>query len=201
MSFNSDLFERIRIHPEPDAPVSADATPCDHENCRKAGEFRAPMGRGHEGRYFCFCIDHVREYNAHYNYFAGMSDEAVARFQKDAITGHRPTWGMGTQRPAGAHRADQAEMEEDILGLFRNRFAQKSASRAAPVRPQVARPTLRALNAMGLDEHADPASIRQRYKDLVKRLHPDANGGDRSSEDKLREIINAYKHLRTVRRA
>ena len=201
MNFNSDLFERIRIHNESDAPASPDTTPCDHEGCTKGGEFRAPMGRGNEGRYFCFCIDHVREYNAHYNYFAGMSDEAVARFQKDAITGHRPTWGMGTHHPAGTHRADQATMEEDILGLFRSRFAQKSASRAAPARPQVARPTLRALNAMGLDEHADPASVRQRYKDLVKRLHPDANGGDRSSEDKLREIINAYKHLRTIRRA
>ena len=52
-----------------------------------------------------------------------------------------------------------------------------------------------------LEESADPAAIRARYKELVKRLHPDANGGDRSREEKLREIIQAYKHLRTARLA
>ncbi|MCC2100522.1 MAG: DnaJ domain-containing protein, partial [Hyphomicrobiales bacterium] len=51
----------------------------------------------------------------------------------------------------------------------------------------------------GLDETADPAAIKARYKELVKRLHPDANGGDRSSEDKLREIIRAYNYLRTAK--
>ena len=56
------------------------------------------MGRLREGQYFCFCLDHVREYNATYNYFNGMSDEAVLRYQKDALTGHRPTWKMGANR-------------------------------------------------------------------------------------------------------
>ena len=43
---------------------------------------------------------------------------------------------------------------------------------------------------------ATPAKIKARYKELVKRHHPDANGGDRSSEERLREIIQAYNYLR-----
>ena len=56
------------------------------------------MGRLREGQYFCFCLDHVREYNATYNYFNGMTDEAVRLYQKEALTGHRPTWKMGANR-------------------------------------------------------------------------------------------------------
>jgi DnaJ-class molecular chaperone len=56
---------------------------------------------------------------------------------------------------------------------------------------------LKALHTLDLDAKATEASIKARYKDLVKRHHPDANGGDRSSEEKLREIIKAYNFLRS----
>ena len=56
---------------------------------------KVSLRRLREGEYWRFCLEHVRQYNHSYNYFAGMSDEAVARFQKDAITGHRPTWKLG----------------------------------------------------------------------------------------------------------
>jgi DnaJ-class molecular chaperone len=55
---------------------------------------------------------------------------------------------------------------------------------------------LKALMTLELDGSATQAKIKARYKDLVKRHHPDANGGDRSSEDRLREIIQAYNYLR-----
>ena len=70
------------------------------------GEFRAPMGRLREGQYFCFCLDHVREYNATYNYFDGMTDDAVARWMKDDTIGHRPTWAMGVNRAGKPFRED-----------------------------------------------------------------------------------------------
>ena len=68
---------------------------CGWPGCRAAGTHRAPKGRGRDGEYLFFCLDHVREYNHSYNYFAGMSDDEVAAWQKAAITGHRPTWKMG----------------------------------------------------------------------------------------------------------
>ncbi|SNB78364.1 DnaJ domain-containing protein [Rhodoblastus acidophilus] len=145
------------------------------------------MGRLREGQYFCFCLDHVREYNATYNYFNGMSDEDVLRFQKDAVTGHRPTWKMGADRngAADAGMADPFHMQGGKPGKNRT-----------PRHGVVAR---KALHVLDLDDDAGPAEIKARYKDLVKRLHPDANGGDRSNEDRLREIINAYNVLRSFR--
>jgi hypothetical protein len=159
------------------------------------------MGRLREGQYFFFCLDHVREYNASYNYFAGMSDEAVARYQKDAVVGHRPTWNMGVNKAANKSRSESEEnarAHADPLGLYR-RMA--GAGAAAPTKPQHNPTALWALDSLGLDDTADAQSIKARYKELVKRLHPDANGGDRSSEDKLREIIRAYKYLRSARLA
>jgi DnaJ-class molecular chaperone len=79
--------------------------------------------------------------------------------------------------------------------------ARAKAGRAAPSPPRHGVASAKALDTLGLDASADSAAIRARYKELVKRLHPDANGGDRSREEKLREIIQAYKHLRTARLA
>ena len=199
MNLNSRIFDRIRVKTAP-APVPvAETVKCDHPGCAKAGEFRAPMGRDREGQYFSFCMDHVREYNASYNYFTGMSDDAVAKYQKAALTGHRPTWTMGMNRAAGPYREDGV----DPAYSFRDISAARPARRASrqPSQPAVNQAGLIALDRLGLDHSANPPAIKARYKELVKRLHPDANGGDRSSEDKLREIIRAYKYLRTAKLA
>ena len=148
------------------------------------------MGRDREGQFFCFCLDHVREYNARYNYFNGMSDEAVSQWMKDAMVGHRPTWAMGKG----------AEAEVARSGAAGARFSRRKAP-AAPKTPRYGIAAQKHLAALDLDDTADPEAIRVRYKELVKRLHPDANGGDRSSEGKLREIIQAYKHLRSAKLA
>ena len=58
---------------------------------------------------------------------------------------------------------------------------------------------LKALFTLELDANATVTTIKARYKELVKRHHPDANGGDRSSEEKLREIIQAYNYLRSAK--
>lgn len=201
MNLNSRLFDSIRVKPTPKESVAPAQIRCDHPGCPKVGEFRAPMGRDREGQYFCFCLDHVREYNATYNYFNGMSDDAVAQYQKDALVGHRPTWNMGVNRAGRGHREDGTEPggDADPLGMFRGRPGFPGA--AAPRRPRYSDATMKALALLDLDEAADLDLVKARYKELVKRLHPDANGGDRSSEDKLREIIRAYKFLKTVKMA
>jgi hypothetical protein len=201
MDLNSRLFDRIRVKPAPKQPARASQPLCNHPGCREPGEFRAPMGRLREGQYFCFCLDHVREYNASYNYFNGMSPEAVAVYQRDALVGHRPTWSMGSNRTAKNFReeGDDPSSPGDSLGMFRNHAAGPPFRN--PAKPRYGVAALKALDQLGLDDGADPASIKARYKDLVKRLHPDANGGDRSNEEKLREIIRAYNYLRTVKPA
>src|ERR1700753_690698 len=95
MKFDSPLFDRIRVKPDEDRRLRSSLPSCDWPGCAHGATHRAPKGRDHEREYWRFCLDHVREYNSSYNFFAGMSDDAVARYQKDAITGHRPTWKMG----------------------------------------------------------------------------------------------------------
>lgn len=195
MDLNSPLFDRIRTRREPREEKRESGPRCAFPGCDAEGAYRAPMGRLREGQYFCFCLDHVREYNATYNYFNGMNDADVARYMKDAVVGHRPTWSMGTRRGDAGFR-EEGGATEDPLGIHRERFR---AARPQKRTPRYAPATMRAFEALGLDETAGAEAVRTRYKELVKRLHPDANGGDRSREEKLREIIHAYKTLKAAR--
>jgi hypothetical protein len=199
MNLNSRLFDSIRVKRSSKEEVAPAQIRCSHPGCTRLGEFRAPMGRDREGQFFTFCLEHVREYNATYNYFNGMSDDAVAKYQKEALVGHRPTWNMGVNRGARGHREDRDQTETDPLGMFRGRPGFEAAP--VPRGPRYSDATMKALALLDLDDTADMETVKTRYKELVKRLHPDANGGDRSSEDKLREIIRAYKFLKTVKLA
>ena len=203
MNLNSRLFDNIRVGTsrKKTAPVKEPQHPsCAHPGCTKPGIHRAPMGRDREGQFFCFCIDHVREYNATYNYFDGMSDDAVAKYQKEALVGHRPTWDMGVKNGKGTRESGAAPNGgDDPLGIYRQRFHRGVPTSAQP--PRYSQATMKALYALELDDTATQTIVKVRYKELVKRHHPDANGGDRSCEDKLREIIRAYNYLKTVKLA
>jgi len=203
MDLNSPLFDRIRTRPRAEPALGAGSEPvCGHPGCLLPGSFRAPQGRGREGQYFHFCLDHVRAYNASYNYFKDMTDEAVAAFQKADLYGHRPTWRMGvdcTQADAADRLGatfDGAAMH-DPFGLFGARGFSKQQQEANR-EPRIGNAARKALDTLGVERGADKAAVKARYKELVKRLHPDANGGDRSREDQLRAIINAYNYLRTA---
>ena len=204
MDFNSRLFDRIRIKPGGDAPRESASEPaCEKIGCGQAGAFRAPKGRGKEGQYWRFCLDHVREYNASYNYFTGMTDDAVAAFQKDAVVGHRPTWTMGVNAAGKAQPGSETRPNDweylDPLGILRGEGARPTRRPAPePPKPRYSGPVRRALDTLGLDETASRAAIKAQYKGLVKKFHPDAHGGDRSFEERLRDIIKAHDTLKAA---
>jgi hypothetical protein len=195
MKFDSPLFDRIRVKPTEDRRRSADAPCCDWKGCGNTATHRAPKGRTRENEYWRFCLEHVREYNHSYNYFSGMSDDAVLKYQKDAITGHRPTWKMGTGNHPGPELGTDAA--RDPFNVFREFGARTKAAPAEPPRA-IRNAEPKALHQLGLDVGADKTEIKARFKLLVKRHHPDANGGDRAMEDKLREIIQAYNYLKSA---
>lgn len=206
MDSDSKFFDRIRIKPrtaQKPAVVRETQPPCGWPDCDKPGTHRAPKGRGQERDYWHFCIDHVREYNASYNYFSGMSDDAVARYQKDALTGHRPTWKMGANSGVkGKAVPDEIDITMDPFGVFselngRTRPGPDPAAKAET--RKVFNAERKALQVMGLGSSASAEEIKTKYKALVKQHHPDANGGDRSTEDRLIEIIKAYNYLKTLR--
>src|SRR5271168_196118 len=96
MKTNSPLFDRIRVKPDKDRRLRAELPACQWPKCDAPATHRAPKGRLRDSEYWQFCLEHVREYNNSYNFFAGMSDDAIAQYQKEALTGHRPTWKMGS---------------------------------------------------------------------------------------------------------
>ncbi len=199
MSSDSPLFDSIRVKPDKDRRPRPHAPACDWPGCASPATHRAPKGRMREKEYWRFCLDHVREYNHSYNFFAGMSTEDIARYQKDAVTGHRPTWKMGMTGGRKGGRADPGGFyADDPLGLFGEVGAGPDGGRRRSEARTVRNAERKALETLGLEADASAQEVKVRFKVLVKRHHPDANGGDRSSEDRLREIIQAYNYLKTV---
>jgi curved DNA-binding protein CbpA len=205
MKLDSKYFDSIRVAPRrarEEDEITRRLPRCEWKGCGRPAPYRAPKGRGRDGEYFMFCIDHVRQYNAGYNYFDGMSDAEVTSFQKEAITGHRPTWRVGanawapgTRAPASIFRngARSGLRADDPHGLFAWRARRAGeGSQKRHLRPL----ERKSLEALDLPSTATRHDIKARFKELVKRHHPDANGGDKRSEDKLREIIQAYNYLK-----
>jgi len=195
----SRYFEKIRIRPDPDAELKSRAPRCQWDGCEEAGTHRAPVGRMKEGEYFRFCFHHVREYNKNFNYFSGLGNEEIARFQKEALTGHRPTWRMGSgggmrfapeYSQARSGSASYYSRVRDPFNFFSTRRVDNPRER------KLKSLEAKAMETLGLGAKATGAEIKARYKELVKRHHPDANGGDRSSEDRFRDVLQAYRVLK-----
>lgn len=167
---------------------------CASPDCDQPGEFKAPRhnraGGGQEWQWLC--LDHVRAFNAGYNYYDGMTPEEIARTQ-----GAHPSWERGTR--AFASNAYARGDVEDPFGILSMRFGKGAFARAATRSGRVLSTKDRdALSVLRLDEEASLADIRRRYTELVRQYHPDANGGDRTHERKLQDVIDAYTHLKSA---
>jgi curved DNA-binding protein CbpA len=204
MKLDSKHFDKIRMRNRTKSTKFTSAEPvgpiCQWDGCEAKGVHRAPVGRHADGQYFLFCFDHVREYNKGYNYFSGLSDSEIARYQKEALTGHRPTWGVGVNKSAKngpnyanarSGSATQAKMR-DPFGFFNETRTRRPPPRQRKVKSLESK----AFETLNLSEEASSAAIKKRYKELVKKHHPDANGGDRASEERFRAVIQAYQLLK-----
>jgi len=158
------------------------ARPCDHAGCAAAGDFRAPRSRADLQHFYWFCLSHVRAYNAAWNFYAGMSEaEIEAEIRSDTVW-QRPTWPLGSRIGARAHpRCDLDEAAEPTRESMRKR----------PLSPEE--------ESLAVFELVPPLTfptLKARYKELVKRHHPDAHGGDKEAEEKLKVINQAYATLK-----
>jgi hypothetical protein len=198
MKLDSKYFDSVRAKPAGESLAPKAGPTCQWKGCQSAGLYKAPVGRGLEGKYYLFCLDHVRQFNSSYNYFEGWSTAEVEAFQKDAVIGHRPTWKAGMSGGIRGYR-HKAGSGGSFTGAFTDPHSvlggRLGRNRVAPGR-RLKPLERKSLEALGLDEGADRARIKARFKELVKRHHPDANGGDKRSENKLREIIQAYNYLK-----
>jgi hypothetical protein len=184
---------RVKRGAKTAARETDDATPCDHIGCARPGLHRAPKGRDNSNQFWHFCVEHAADYNKRWDYFSGMSDGEFKDYLAREEVGHRPTWTFRSGRLDRYSAAMRSARRGDPFSLFGSGDPDAAP---APRARRLTRLQVMALEAMSLDENADAVTIRTRYADLVKRWHPDSNGGDRSAETNLQRVIKAYQHLK-----
>ncbi len=171
---------------------------CDYQGCHAPAATRAPKSRDLPFDHYWFCQAHAAEYNRNWNFFAGMSEgEIRARVEEDQATGGRPTWSF----KSGARNREAAATRgvfRDPHGVFGPGLTAEQTARAAWDR-RLGKLERAAIADLDLEPGVDGPAIRARYLELVKRCHPDANGGDRSAETKLQRVIKAYKTLQKAK--
>lgn len=202
MKLESKLFDAIRIRPRREEKPQVETPRCAWEGCDQPGLYKAPKGHRAEGQYHNFCLEHVRHYNTAFNFFAGMSKDELEETlhapprpdsRSSFATGQAGMRSSSTARTAGMR---PGERFGDPFGVFaRYRWRQGKTEPSERVRP-LNEPDRRALETLGITGRAKSDEIKSAYKALVKLHHPDANGGNRASEDRLRAIIAAYSHLK-----
>jgi DnaJ-domain-containing protein 1 len=175
---------------------------CDHAGCRTAATARAPKSRELMNEHYWFCQAHAAEYNKQWNFFAGMSDEQVAEVQAARVTGERPTWSFkasNRSREAQAGNGDPGAFADpfSLFGMGASTVQHKPRADGR----QLGKMERGALADLDLDDTAEPKAIKKRYHELLKRCHPDSNGGDRSAEHKLQRVIQAWKTLKKAKLA
>ena len=169
---------------------------CSAHGCREPGEFRAPLKPGDfdgPGAWRWLCLEHVREHNARYNFFNGMTPEEIEAAQSPIAGWERATRAFShVGADSGPAWRDFADPLDAIAARFRPEARRRAVDRFTAAERH-------ALGVMGLNDDADRTALRRRYSELVRRYHPDRNGGDRSHERKLGQVIEAYQTLKVAR--
>ncbi|HET6158876.1 MAG TPA: J domain-containing protein [Dongiaceae bacterium] len=186
---------------EPETPPQP--THCQHPDCDLPGVYRAPKSRAQLNEYFWFCLDHVRDYNKAWDYYAGMTQAEIERQVRNDVVGQRPTWPLGkwgAHGPGGRTYTARSTFIPDDVAEALNGAARAKEQRERENRRRNARLSKeeQALAILELTAPVTMQEIRTRYRTLVKKLHPDANGGDKSAEERLKVVNQAYSTLKAA---
>ncbi len=167
---------------------------CDHPDCGEKGEFRAPKSRASLEDYYWFCLEHVRAYNAQWDYYKGMNALEIENALRFQAVWERPSWPFAQNTKNHDRKAKSAFRhfwEEDD-----NEEAEAMHARAASKSDPRFKAELEALRELGLFPPVDFAVIKKRYRALVKRHHPDVKKGD-EAEEKIKRLNAAFTLLKS----
>jgi len=173
--------------------IPPDAAPvCQVAGCSEAGIYKAPKSRDELHDYRWLCLDHIREHNKQWDFFAGFDREQIESFIRDAVTGHRPTWNR-------ENRVNKQQFQQLQDALYE--FMHFGAKAPKPV-PQLSAKLRKALATMDMEYPCTARELKKQYRTLVKKHHPDVNKGNKQSEEKFKQITAAYQilleHIKTT---
>ena len=172
--------------PDPAAPAGRG---CDMPGCPHAGGYRAPKSRHHLNDYHWFCLDHVRAYNAGWDFYKGMTPADIEAQLRSDTGWQRPTWPLGSL----GHTAWDDDVLRDPLHILASARVNQARRTASEAPAELREP----LATLGLSWPTTLDAVKTRYKELAKRHHPDANGGSRAAEERLKVINLAYAAVRS----
>ena len=161
---------------------------CMAEGCLDRGTHPAPKNRHELRSHIWFCLNHIRMFNSQWNYYDGLEGEALEREIKRATTWERPSWKFGTGPSA---KMPNYQHFEDKFSFF-----DEPETKTHIAAQNLTAEEKKAYALLELEPCADENIIKQKYKALAKKLHPDHNRSDPTAEDRLKEINLAYAVLR-----
>lgn len=154
---------------------------CHIQGCTKNGEFPAPKSRNMLRDYYWLCLEHIREYNASWDYFKNMDRNDIEEYKNNSLHGHRPSWGMGTNNNEQIVKINQA---------LHDYFSLDDA-------PKLKLPDniIESLHKLQLTYPITREKLQKQYKKLAKKHHPDVNNNCKFAEEKFKEIQKSYETL------
>jgi len=167
---------------------------CDWNNCDKTGKYKAPLEKDNSKDFRMLCLDHVKEFNKNWNYFSGMSDEQICDFIKSDMTWHKPTQSFSSSdnffkilwNNALKDELDKVKLDNNYNYMRKFKYNNND---------------IKAFSILGISVGLKWEKIQEKFKKLVKKLHPDMNAGNKKFEDKLKIITLAYTQLKNTYRA
>ena len=160
---------------------------CDWNNCFEIGEYKAPIEKDNSKNYRLLCLNHIKEFNKNWNYFAGMNDDQICEFLKSDLTWHKPTQSFSSSDNFFKILWNNALKNEFDKSKLKDQFNFNHND-------------IRAFGILGVSVGLKWSKIQEKFKKLVKKLHPDMNAGNKKYEDKLKIITLAYTQLKNTYR-
>lgn len=196
ISVSADKKKRTRGRRGMSGAFETSTRECEHDGCTEQGQYRAPKSPDVLDDYKWFCKDHVREYNLKWNFFNGTTEAEMEAQMAASRVGDRPTKPM--RKPGDEARAWSRLGIDDphqVLGANATQNPGKSVTGTRKL-PATER---KAVDILEAKDHWNKAEVRKQYKSLIKVLHPDMNGGDRSHEEQLQEVVWAWEQIKESR--
>ena len=196
LSVSSDKKKRSRTRRGMSGAFETSTRICEHPGCQETGQYRAPKSPDDLDEFFWFCKDHVREYNLKWNFFHGQTEEEyAAQVDKDRVWERETKPFRKTVEEQAWARLGISDAHE-VLGGNATRNPGRNAAGGGRKLPPTER---RAIEILEAKDTMTKAEVRKQYKALIKVLHPDMNGGDRSQEEQLQEVVWAWDQIKDSR--
>ena len=186
MKLDSKYFDNIRTSRAKPKGLKA----CDDPGCTEEGEFVAKINKNRTKYY---CLEHIRAFNKNYDFFSGMSEKEILNYQESSITGFRPTWKMSSNAKTNGSSYFDRKINDPFDFVSQDRFSSKRNNKRNSKKSSISK----AFDVLEINSKTSKREIRNKYKELVKKFHPDINGQNATNEEKLKDIINAYNELKS----